>query len=81
MADMKGRERGRRSGEVLVAHVTDVGRYPQSNNDRLVGYQEALAEAGIGFDPALLIEAENGLFGGAEAVRALERFRPVWNRD
>ena len=58
-------------GHRCIAHVTDVGRYPHSNNDRLVGYQEALAEAGIGFDPALLIEAENGLLGGAQAVRTL----------
>ena len=56
-------------GHRRVAHLTD-GRLPRGGdgNDRLAGYRDALHEAGLPFDPALVIPADNSPAGGAAAT-------------
>lgn len=58
-------------GHRRIAHLTDRRLSAGERNDRLAGYRAALAAAGLGFDPALVVPGENSLQGGAEALRAL----------
>ncbi len=58
-------------GHTRIAHVTDRRMRHSRVNERLQGYRRALDEAGIEFDPALVLEGENSLAGGDAAMRAL----------
>ncbi len=58
-------------GHRRVAHITDRRLSGQLTNDRLLGYRHALETAGIAFDPALVINAENSFEGGDAAMRLL----------
>jgi LacI family repressor for deo operon, udp, cdd, tsx, nupC, and nupG len=58
-------------GHRRVAHVTDVRLASQRRNDRLAGYCQALAEAGVAFDATLIAQGDNTPAGGAAAMRAL----------
>ncbi len=59
------------SGHRRVAHVTDVRLAQGAGNDRLAGYRDALAAAGLPFDPALVEAGDNSPAGGDAAIRAL----------
>jgi DNA-binding LacI/PurR family transcriptional regulator len=58
-------------GHRRIAHVTDARLAGAARNDRLSGYRQALAEAGLPADPDLLAPGENSLAGGEAAMRAL----------
>lgn len=58
-----------------IATVTGPQELP-SGQDRLVGYEEALGEAGIARDEALVAEGDFGAASGREAVEALLARRP-----
>jgi LacI family transcriptional regulator len=58
-------------GHRRIAHITESPRVSTAR-DRLRGYTEALAAAGIPFDPALVFEADAAnVRGGEEGTRAL----------
>ena len=58
-------------GHRRIAHITDQRMAGQPVNERLQGYQRALAAAAIPFDPALVAAGENSPAGGAAALHAL----------
>jgi DNA-binding LacI/PurR family transcriptional regulator len=60
-------------GHRRIAHLTDVRLHRLARNDRLAGYRQALAEAGLSFDPTLVGSGDNNLAGGEAAMRALLR--------
>ena len=58
-------------GHRRIAHVTSRRLLGQPVNDRLQGYRDALHEAGIEMDPALVAGGDNSLAGGDAAIRTL----------
>lgn len=52
-----------RLGHHRIAHIQGPAQY-QCSHDRLLGYRQALAEAGIAFDPALVVEGDFTVPGG-----------------
>ena len=68
-------------GRIATQHLLDLGhrriglikRKPTSalSTQRFVGYQQALAGAGIDFDPELVIECTTGQAAGAQAMQQL----------
>jgi DNA-binding LacI/PurR family transcriptional regulator len=70
-----------RGGYVATAHLIDVGHRriayvrgaAEHSNDlaRFDGYRRALNEAGIGFDPALVVPGTGGAGGGEQALPIL----------
>jgi LacI family transcriptional regulator len=58
-------------GHRRIAHVTERLHEPGTRFDRIDGYCRALAEAGIAFDPALVMTAENTMAGAAKAIGSL----------
>lgn len=68
-------------GHLATAHLTQRGHRrigyvsgPADHSDdaeRLAGYRRALVEAGISFDPALVVPGNGRLDGGERALRAL----------
>jgi DNA-binding LacI/PurR family transcriptional regulator len=58
-------------GHSRIAHVTDARLASRPCNDRLAGYRQALSEAGVEFNAALVAQGENTLAGGEAAMRAL----------
>jgi DNA-binding LacI/PurR family transcriptional regulator len=61
-------------GHQRIAHVTEALRPDSLRRDRADGYRRALAEAGIAFDPDLVVTTENSMAGGADALdRLLDR--------
>jgi DNA-binding LacI/PurR family transcriptional regulator len=58
-------------GHRSIAHVTERLRPDRRRHDRLDGYRRALREAGIGFDPRLVVTTANSMAGGAEALDCL----------
>ncbi|MEE8389304.1 MAG: LacI family DNA-binding transcriptional regulator [Anaerolineae bacterium] len=71
----------RHGGYLAVAHLIERGRRrigyitgPADHSDdaeRLAGYRQALGEAGIPFDPAMVVPGNGRLDGGEQALRAL----------
>jgi LacI family transcriptional regulator len=58
------------SGHRRIGFVTNVDDVPATSG-RLQGYREALAAAGLDFDPALVVSDESESWGGYRAARAL----------
>jgi DNA-binding LacI/PurR family transcriptional regulator len=60
-------------GHRRIAHVME--ELPQSctRRDRIDGYRRALAEAGLPFDPSLVVITENSMTGGCKAIEQLLR--------
>lgn len=58
-------------GHRRIAHITDERLAAGQANDRLAGYRAALEQAGVPFDPALVIAGANSPAGGAAVTRAL----------
>ncbi|TDO46246.1 LacI family transcriptional regulator [Kribbella sp. VKM Ac-2527] len=58
------------NGHRRIGFVTNVDDVPATSG-RLQGYQEALAAAGLQFDPALVISDESESWGGYRAARFL----------
>jgi LacI family transcriptional regulator len=58
-------------GHRRVAHIGNDVTPVRRRKDRSDGYRRALREAGIAFDPALMVSAEMSLAGGSEAMHAL----------
>jgi LacI family transcriptional regulator len=77
---------------LAVRHLLELGHRriafvmgPEDNNDaaeRLLGYQRALAEAGIAFEPALLAQGDLNEAGGLSAINSLlgagQRFTAIF---
>jgi LacI family transcriptional regulator len=57
-------------GHRRIAHITGPG-FHRDANERLLGYQKALAEAGIAFDPNLVVEGTYQERGGLLATEQL----------
>lgn len=60
-----------RLGHRRIAHVTEDLPHAGWGRSRSDGYRRALAEAGLTFDPSLVLVTENSMAGGAEAVGRL----------
>ena len=58
-------------GHRRIAHVTERLHEPGTRWDRIDGYGRALAEAGIAFDPSLVLTTENTMAGASRAVGQL----------
>ncbi len=58
-------------GHRRIAHVTELLAEPRLMPERLDGYCRALAEAGLPFDPSLVLTTENSMAGGAEGIERL----------
>lgn len=58
-------------GHRRIAHITEPKPENSTVPERVDGYRRALNEAGIAFDPALVLVTENTMAGGAEAVDRL----------
>jgi LacI family transcriptional regulator len=58
-------------GHRRIAHVTEKLHEPGTRRDRLDGYRRALEEAGLTFDPSLVLTAENTMAGGSNATEQL----------
>lgn len=68
-------------GRLAVQHLLDLGhrrialirRVPSSalSSERFAGYRQALEEAGIDFDPALVVQSEAGPAAGCKAMQQL----------
>ena len=68
-------------GWIATRHLVDLGHrrigiiagpaYASSARGRLDGYRRALAEAGLPFDPALVVHSTFGIDSGAEAIEVL----------
>jgi LacI family transcriptional regulator len=58
-------------GHRRIAHITEPRPESPTTPDRADGYRRALAEAGIAYDPSLVIVTENTMDGGAQAVDRL----------
>ena len=68
-------------GYLATRHLLDLGHqrigiiagppYASSSRGRLAGYRQALAEAGVSEDPALVVESTFGIDSGAEAAERL----------
>ncbi len=82
-----------RSGAELTRHFLNQGhrriglvrhRYGSTPEDRMRGYQEAIEEAGIAFDPSLVLSVDHGM-PGEELIEAIRQWlvtaRPtaVWS--
>lgn len=73
----------RLGGYLATRHLIDLGHrrigiiagptYASSSRGRVEGYREALAEAGIAEDPALLVASTFGIDSGADAAERLMR--------
>jgi DNA-binding LacI/PurR family transcriptional regulator len=61
-------------GHHRIAHVTERLHEPGTRRDRLDGYRRALEEAGLAFDPSLVLTAENTMAGGSKAIEQLLAF-------
>jgi LacI family transcriptional regulator len=58
-------------GHRRIAHVTEKLHESGTRRDRLDGYRRALEEAGLPFDPSLVLTAENTMAGGSNATERL----------
>ncbi len=58
-------------GHRRIAHVTESLPDNLSQLDRLDGYRRALQEAGMPFDPSLVVTTDNSMAGGAQAIERL----------
>lgn len=71
----------RLGGYLATRHLLDLGHrrigiiagpgYASSSKGRLEGYEQALREAGVPLDPALVVESTFGIDSGAEAAERL----------
>ncbi|MEO7001064.1 MAG: LacI family DNA-binding transcriptional regulator, partial [Ktedonobacterales bacterium] len=59
-----------RLGHQRIAHILGPVEY-QCSHDRLTGYKQALAQAGIAVDPALVVEGDFTVSGGHTAANEL----------
>ena len=57
-------------GHRRIAHIQGPSQY-QCSHDRLLGYRQALAEAGIAFEPTLVVEGDFTVPGGYVAANEL----------
>jgi LacI family transcriptional regulator len=68
-------------GHTRIAHIRGTAGHPDAA-DRLVGYCQALAEAGLPVDERLIVEGqfteESGLAGVEELLRRGERFTAIF---
>jgi DNA-binding LacI/PurR family transcriptional regulator len=62
-------------GHRRIGYIADPGDL-SSNSDRLRGYRRALAERGLAFDPALVVDGDGRLEGGRQAMGLLSAARP-----
>ncbi|MBB3999494.1 LacI family DNA-binding transcriptional regulator [Aureimonas pseudogalii] len=58
-------------GHRRIGHVTERLRPAANGMSRIDGYRRALAEAGLAFDPALVVVTENSMAGGATGAERL----------
>ena len=58
-------------GHRRIAHVTERLHEPGTRRDRIDGYRRALAEAGLAFDPSLVLTTENTMAGASRAIGQL----------
>ncbi len=73
----------RLGGYLATRHLLDLGHrrigiiagpsYASSSRGRLAGYRQAVQEAGLEEDPALIVESTFGIDSGSEAAEALMR--------
>jgi len=76
----------RLGGYLATRHLLDLGHrrigliagpdYASSSQGRTKGYRQAMAEAGIEIDPALIVRSTFGIDSGAEAAETLMRLSP-----
>jgi LacI family transcriptional regulator len=77
----------RLGGYLAARHLLDLGHrrigviagpsYASSSRGRVQGYRDAIAEAGLGVDPRLLVPSSFGIDAGAEAAEVLMRLDPA----
>ena len=67
-------------GHSRIAHATGA-RELHISDDRLAGYRDALAAAGIAADPGLVADGRFTEAGGSEAARAAARREPGGHGD
>jgi LacI family transcriptional regulator len=60
-------------GHRRIAHITQPLQPAEGRRDRIDGYRRALAEAGLPFDPSLVVTTENSMTGGCKAIGQLLR--------
>jgi len=58
-------------GHRRIGHITERLRPSTGGRSRIDGYRRALGEAGLAFDPALVIVTENSMAGGAAGLDRL----------
>jgi len=58
-------------GHRRIAHVTEELPQSDTRRDRIDGYRRALTEAGLPFDPSLVVITENSIDGGSKAIEQL----------
>jgi DNA-binding LacI/PurR family transcriptional regulator len=58
-------------GHRRIGHITERLRPAADGRSRIDGYRRALAEAGLFFDPALVVVTENSMAGGAAGLDRL----------
>ena len=58
-------------GHRRIAHVMEELPPSETRRDRVDGYRRALAEAGLPFDPSLVVITENSMDGGCKAIEQL----------
>jgi len=76
----------RLGGYLATRHLLDLGHrrigliagpaYASSSRGRVDGYRQAMDEAGLSLDPALVMESTFGIDSGAEAAETLMRLSP-----
>jgi LacI family transcriptional regulator len=66
-------------GHRRIAHVMEELPESDTRRDRIDGYRRALAEAGLPFDPSVVVITENSMTGGSKAIEQLlqDRQRPT----
>lgn len=79
----------RNAAKMLTKHLIELGheriafisglRGISTTEERIEGYKSALGEAGLPFDPKLLILGESRIV--PSKVRSKERFKTIWNTD
>ncbi len=60
-------------GQRRIGHITEELRQSGTRRDRIDGYRRALTEAGLSFDPSLVVITENTMAGGSKAIEQLLR--------
>ncbi|MBO1905412.1 LacI family DNA-binding transcriptional regulator [Microvirga sp. 3-52] len=58
-------------GHRRIAHVMEELPPSDTRRDRIDGYRRALFEAGLSFDPSLVVITENSMAGGCKAIEQL----------